>query len=178
MTSGQTMLTLGAFAIFMTVLLSFYGILARSSETINDAQAGITELTLATTYMEVAQSLAFDEASQDSFLTPSEISHLTAPASFGPDNPAPGGEHTENGLKYFDDFDDLKNFEIVDSSLNGIVGTYKTRFDVNYVNATNVGLISDVRTFTKRLDINVWRISPPSTDTLKATVIMGYFHFD
>ena len=178
MTSGQTMLTLGAFAIFLTLLLSFYGILAQSGMTINDAQAGISELTLATTYMEVAQGLAFDEATQDSFLTPSEIGVLTDPKLFGPENPPPGGEHVENGLKYFDDIDDLKNFEIVDSSLSTIVGTYKTRFDVNYVNPNSVDQISAVRTFSKRLDISVWRISPPSTDTLKASIVMGYFHFD
>lgn len=178
MTSGQTMLTLGAFSIFLTILLSFYRILAQSGVTINDAQAGISELTLATTYMEVAQGLSFDEASVDSFLTPAEINVLTAPGSLGPNNPPPVGEHVEDELKYFDDIDDLKNFEVVDSTLNGIVGTYKTRFDVHYVTASNVDAISFVRTFTKRLDIKVWRISPPGQDTLKTSIVMGYFHFD
>jgi hypothetical protein len=171
------MLTLGAFCLFVMLLLTFYKILAQSSVTINDAQAGISEMTLATTYIELAQGLGFDEATQDSFLTPSEINTLTAPANLGPDNPPPAGEHLENDIRYFDDIDDLKNFEVVDSTLTGILGTYKTRFDVNYVNALDVNTISATRTFVKRLDIKVWRIAPPSRDTLKMSYVMGYFHF-
>jgi hypothetical protein len=172
------MITLGAFVIFSIILLSFYRVLADSSNTLNDAQAGISCLTLATTYMELAQGLSFDETTVDSFLTPSQISTLTAPANLGPDNPPPAGELTENNMKSFDDIDDLKNFVVADSSLSGILGKYKTRFDVNYVNPLNVDQISATRTFVKRLDIMVWRTSPPSTDTTKLSLVMGYFHFD
>jgi hypothetical protein len=178
MSTNQTMITLGAFVIFSLLLLSFYRVLADSSTTINDAQAGISCLTLATTYMELAQGLSFDETTVDSFLTASQMNTLTAPASLGPDNPPPSGELTENNMKSFDDIDDLKGFELVDSSLTGILGKYKTRFDVNYVNPLDVTSISGTRTFCKRLDIKVWRISPASRDTTKISLIMGYFHFD
>lgn len=178
MSTNQTMLTIGAFVIFSLLLLSFYKVLADSTVTINDAQAGISSLTLAATYMELAQGLSFDEATSDSFLTASQMSTLTAPSNLGPDNPPPAGEHIENAFKYFDDLDDLKNFETVDSTLTGILGTYVTRFDVNYVNPLNVDQVSSARTFVKRLDIKVWRISPVSRDTLTASFVMGYFHFD
>ena len=178
MSSNQTLITLGAFVIFSLILVSFYKILAQSSVGVNDAQAGISALTLATTYTEYAQGLSFDEATIDSFITPTELNSLTAPASLGPDNPPPTGELTENSLKAFDDIDDLKNFEVVDSTLKGVIGTYKTRFDVNYVNPLNVDQVSASRTFAKRLDLKVWRVYPPSKDTLKSSIIMGYFHFD
>lgn len=178
MSTNQTMLTLGAFVIFSMILLSFYKILAESSVTINDAQSGVSYLTLATTYMELAQGLSFDETTVDSFLTPSQINTLKAPANLGPDNPPPAGELTENNFKSFDDLDDLKNYEVIDSSLAGILGKYKTRFDVNYVNPLNVDLVSATRTFVKRLDIKVTRIYPSSKDTLKISLVMGYFHFD
>lgn len=178
MSTNQTMLTMGAFVVFSLMLLSFYRIMGDTTVTINDAQAGISCLTLATTYTELAQGMAFDEATVDSFVTPSTIITLTPSANLGPDNPPPAGEATENSLKTFDDIDDLKNFEIVDSSLTGILGKFKTRFDVNYVDPLNVDQISASRTLAKRLDIKVWRISPPSTDTLKTSIVMGYFHFD
>jgi hypothetical protein len=178
MSTQQTMITLGAFILLSTVLVAFYRLLAGSGDTIGKAQGGISEITLATTYMELAQGLAFDEASLDSNLTPSEISHLTAPASLGPDNPPPTGEPVENSIKTFDDIDDFKNYQVVDSTLQGIVGTYITKFDVNYVDPLHIDQISTSRTFVKRLDITVWRVKPPSTDTLKTSLIMGYFHFD
>jgi hypothetical protein len=176
--TNQTFLTIGALAIFSLILVSFYRILAQSSVGVNDAQAGVSALTLATTYTEYAQGLSFDEATIDSFITPSELNSLTAPDKLGPDNPPKTGEPSENSLKAFDDVDDLKNFEVVDSTLKGVIGTYKTRFDVNYVNPLNVDQISASRTFAKRLDLKVWRIYPPSTDTLKSSIVMGYFHFD
>jgi hypothetical protein len=176
--TNQTMLTIGAFLLLLTILVSFYKLLAESGDTIWRAQGDITEITLATTYMELAQGLSFDEASIDSNLTPSEINYLTAPAYLGPENPPPTGEPTENSFRTFDDFDDLKNYEIVDSAVQGILGTYKTKFNVYYVNPLNIDQVSSSRTFVKRLDMTTWRIKPPSPDTLKTSLIMGYFHFD
>jgi hypothetical protein len=172
------MFTIGAFVLFYVLLISFYNVLAQSTIGVNNAQAGISALTLATTYQEFAEQLCFDEATIDSFITYSEINSLTAPGNLGPDNPPPAGEPTENSLKTFDDIDDLKNYTIVDSTLNGIVGTYQTTFDVNYVNPASIDQISATRTFVKRLDIKVWRINPKSTDTLKSSIVLGYFHFD
>jgi hypothetical protein len=167
-----------AFVLFYVFLIAFYNVLVQSTLGVNNAQAGISALTLATTYSEFAEQLSFDEATIDSFITYAELNSLTAPTSLGPDNPPPTGEPTENTLKAFDDIDDLKGYTITDSTLNGIVGTYKTIFDVNYVNPASVDQISSTRTFVKRLDIKVVRISPPSTDTLKSSIVMGYFHFD
>lgn len=178
MSTNQTMLTLGAFILFSTLLVAFYRILAQSGDTIGGAQGGIGTITLATTYVELAQGLAFDEMTVDSFVTPTEISHITASGSLGPENPPPTGEAVEADFTSFDDIDDLKGYTIIDNTLQGIVGTYKTTFNVYYVNPLNVDQVSANRTFTKRLDISVLRISPPSVDTLKTSIIMGYFHFD
>jgi hypothetical protein len=167
-----------AFVLFYVLLITFYNTLALSTTGVNNAQSGISALTLATTYQEFAQQLSFDEATIDSFLTNSELNSLTAPANLGPENPPPVGELTENTLKAFDDIDDLKGYTLVDSTMKGIVGTYKTAFDVNYVNPSNINQISNTRTFVKRVDIKIWRINPKSTDTLKSSIVMGYFHFD
>ncbi len=176
MSTNQVLLTLGAFIIFSLMLVSFYKLLANSGDMINNAQAGISELSFATTYMELAQGLAFDEATIDS--NRHTVNDLTLTSNLGPDNPPPFGEPTEDGFNHFDDFDDLNNFEITDTTQKGIAGIFKTHFNVHYVNPTNINQISTPRTFVKRLDMWVLRISPPSKDTLKASLILGYFHFD
>lgn len=172
MTTNQTMLTIGAVLLFSTMLIAFYRLLANSSETLNNAQAGISELTFATTYMELAQGLAFDENTDSTYLDPSQISQLTAPDELGPDTT------DENQFGHFNDIDDLNNYEIVDTSQQGISGVYKTHFNVYYVNPTNLNQLSTSRTFVKRVDLWVLRISPASTDTLRNSLVFGYFHFD
>lgn len=178
MSSNQTMLTLGAFLLLAIILTSFYRLLANSGDTINDAQAGISTLTYATTYMELAEGLAFDEASVDSFLTTSQIALLTPPGMLGAENPPPAGEAVEDNFNGFDDIDDLNNFSIVDSTLKGITGSFQTTFKVYYVNPLDISQVSSTRTFVKRVDMKVWRIYPPSRDTLSHSIVMGYFHYD
>lgn len=178
MSTHQTMITLGAFVLFSITLLGLFRVVAESTTVVSDGQTGINELTIATTYMELAQGLSFDEATVDSFITPSGIGVLTNPVSLGPENPPPSPEHAENAIPFFDDFDDLNNFETTDNAQNGMSGLYRTRFTVSYVDPQNVDQVSFARTFTKRLDIAVWRAVPPGKDTLKSSMVMGYFHFD
>lgn len=178
MSTNQTLLTIGAFILLSTILVSFYGLLGQSGDTIGEAQQGISEQTLLTTYTELANALYFDEATIDSSLTVSEINLLTSPTALGPNNPPPIDEDYEVNLKTFDDIDDLHNFAIVESTMTGVIGTYKTIFSVCYVNPTNVNQKSSSRTFIKRLDMKISRLSPPSQDTLKSSIVMGYFHFD
>ena len=178
MSTSNTFLTLVAFILLSTIMVGFYRNLARSGDTVVDSQSGIAELTLATTYMELAQGLAFDEATVDSFFTMAQLAALTAPSNLGPDNPPPSGEPTEVGFGTIDDIDDLNNYAITDTSFRGTSGIYRTQFSVKYVDPTNISSTSATRTFVKRVDMSIWRISPASRDTLKHSIIMGYFHFD
>lgn len=178
MSTGQTMLTIGAFILLSNILVTFYRLLGESGQTIDDAQAGLTAITLATSYQEVSQGLPFDEATIDTFLTTSQISLLTAPLSLGPDNPPPSGQLVEDQISNFDDFDDFNNFTLIDSTLGGALGKYKTHFAVYYVLPTDINTKSSTRTFVKRMDMRIWRILPPSTDTLKTSIVVGYFHFN
>jgi len=177
MSTSNTFLTLVAFMLLSTIMVGFYRNLARGGDTVVDSQSGITELTLATTYMELAQGLAFDEVTVDSFLTTTQLAALTDPSHLGVDNPPPSGEPTEVGFGTIDDIDDLNNYAIVDTSFKNISGIYKTTFSVKYVNPSNISQTSTVRTFVKRVDMSIWRIAPASKDTLKHSIIMGYFHF-
>lgn len=178
MGSNNTFLTLAAFVLLSTIMVGFFRNLARSGDSVVDSQSGIAELTLATTYMELAQGLAFDEVTVDSFITTAQINALKSPGSLGLENPPPSGEPTEAGFGSFDDIDDLNSFVIVDSSFKGSSGVYKTSFAVVYVNPANISQTSGTRTFVKRVDMSIWRISPPAVDTLKHSVCIGYFRFN
>ncbi|HLF15389.1 MAG TPA: hypothetical protein VI932_10920 [Bacteroidota bacterium] len=175
---SNVMLTLGSFILLSTILVAFYGNLAVGEGTVSNAQAGINQLTYATTYMELANGLSFDEATVDSFVTAASIDRLTAPSNLGMDFPALYPEPDETGFTTFDDIDDLNNFTITDSSLFGISGVFKTIFNVHYVDPMNLNLYKTTRTFVKRIDMVVVRLYPVSMDTLRYSMTMGYFHFD
>ncbi len=176
-------MTVAAFVLLSTILVTFYRLLAESGHTIDNAQAGITAVSLATTYTQLAQGLHFDEVTIDSFLTASEASHLTPANSLGrdvqlgPDQPPNSSLPRENIIPNFDDFDDFSNFEVKDSTLGGTLGTYVTRFTVYYVSPTDLTTPSLTQTFAKRMDMKIWREFPPTEDTLRFSVVLGYFQF-
>ncbi len=174
MNAGQTIITLGAFAVLSTILLSFYAILGNASDVVANGQDGILATTLATSYLEIAQGLSFDEITDTSNIAIGNPSMLTPVSRLGPDS------SLEVGIGSFDDFDDFKGF-VIEEEASGTNRRFRTMFDVNYVDPSNVNSISTTRTFVKRIDLKTWRTFPPvsgKVDTLRLSVALGYFHFD
>jgi hypothetical protein len=176
MSTGQVMLTIGAFVLLSMILLSFYGLVADSTKTFDTTQGDITEVALAISYQEIIQGMSFDEVTVDSFLTASQVNNLSS--VLGPDNPPPVGELYETNMETFDDIDDFNGYQIDQVNPGGVLGTYRTQFTVYYVNPNNPNQISAGKTFTKRVDMKLWRVSPPGQDTLTTSFVVGYFHFD
>lgn len=176
MNTGQTMVTIFAFLLVSTVLVSFYGLVARTDDDIASGQDGILATTIATSYMELAQGTAFDEVTSASDTALANTALLTPAGTLGTDSTF------ETDIDSFNDFDDFKGYSV--SKVAGGTGrTYKTTFDVNYVNPDNLDQIVNYRTFVKRMDLKTWRTIPPPSetgevDTLKTSLVMGYFHFD
>jgi hypothetical protein len=191
--TGQTLLTIGAFILLSNILLTFYGLLAESGQTIDRSQSGITAVSLATTYSQLAHGLNFDERTISRYVEGSQIGELTPPDRlgtdlyYGPDSlgtdtlgTVPDLQPEDQGpgqMKYFDDFDDFNGFEIRDTSLLGGLGYYRTRFRVYYVDADNIDVFSFGQTLVKRMDIKIWREFPPSADTFRTSTVMGYWKF-
>jgi hypothetical protein len=176
MNTGQTIVTIAAFVFLMTILVNFYGLVASTGDDISSGQDGILETTIATSYMELAQGLSFDEITDSSDIAIHNASALTSPTSFGPDN------GVEDSIHNFNDFDDFNGLS-VEKTPGGTNRRYKTMFRVHYVNPDNVAAISGSRTFVKRMDLKTWRVFPVAganerLDTLKTSLVMGYFHFD
>lgn len=173
MSTGHTLLTICAMMLLTTILLNFYGLMANNSDTIQGGQDGILQTTLAASYMELASGLAFDSVSDTSDEAIGVPSKLTPYSMLGPEAGA-----GEDSIAEFNDFDDFNNF-MVEEQANGSTRTYRTTFKVAYVNPGNIENVVTTRTYTKRMDLKTWRTFPPGkTDTLKLSMVMGYFHFD
>jgi hypothetical protein len=175
MSTGQTILTIGAFMFLTTILMNFYSVVAHTGDTIASGQDGILATTIATSYMEVAQGLSFDQITDTSNIAIANPSVLTSPLSLG-------HESGEDSVALYNDFDDF-NRTVVDKQAMGTNRIYRTIFSVSYVNADNLLLTSTSRTFVKRLDMKTWRVFPVAEtaldlDTVRTTLVLGYFHFD
>ncbi len=176
MTTGQTMLTIFAFGLLSTVLVNFYRLLGATGDDLASGQDGILATTITTSYMEIANGLAFDEVTDTSNIAYQNPSALTSSDALGPD------AANEDSIHKFDDFDDFNNFQ-VETTPRGTNHRYTTKFVVHYVDPTNVRNTTNTRTFTKRIDSRTWRSYPPPApgarvDTLTMSLVMGYFHFD
>jgi hypothetical protein len=175
MASNHTILTIGAFVILTTILQNFYRLLGTTGDDIGDAQDMILATTIATSYLELAQGLSFDAVTDTSHLPLTNVSALTTPSLLGPEGT------TEDSIQAFDDFDDFNGLT-VEKEATGSNHRFMTRFRVSYVNPANVNQIVSTRTFVKRIDVKTWRTYPPvegvNMDTLKLSLVQGYFHFD
>lgn len=175
MTTGQTILSIGAFMFLTTILLNFYRVAAETGDSIASGQDGILATTITATYAEIAHGLAFDAVTDTTNAALANPFALTAPADLG-------SEALEDSLGQFNDFDDY-NGKTTDKQATGTNRRYRTRFTVYYVNPDNVNQKSFIQTYVKRMDMTTWRIFPPASsateiDTVRTFLILGYFHFD
>lgn len=175
MSSNHTLLTIGAFVLLVTLLQNFYGMLGTTGGDITGAQDMILASTLATSYMETAQGLAFDEITDTTNLA------LASPSSLTPANQLGRDGTDEDSLQRFDDFDDFSGYTI-EREANHSGRRYTSSFQVSYVDPASPNTVSTARTFVKRIDLKCWRSFPPpagtALDTLRMSLVMGYFHFD
>jgi len=175
MFANHTILTIGGFIILTTVLTSFYGLLGNTGDDIADAQDMILATTIATSYIEVAQGLAFDDLTDTSNAALHNLSALTEASALGPELAG------EDSIHEFNDFDDFNGL-VTERTATGTNRRYITEFSVYYVNPNDVGQVTTAKTFVKRLDTKTWRSFPPTAgtalDTLRLSFVLGYFHFD
>jgi hypothetical protein len=164
--SNHTLLTIGAFILLSSILLAFYRLLGSTGDDITDAQDLILATTISTSYIELAQGLAFDEFTDTTNAAVGAPSSMTPPYLLGPEP----GEDSIAVCNHFDDF-------------TGTNKRFKTVFTFSYVNPENIDVPVSYQTFVKRLDIATWRSFPlPSSseqaDTFRVSIGLGYFHFD
>ncbi len=169
MNTGQTLLTIGAIALLSLTLLRINSNFLSTSSVLTQTQTGIFAVSYATSILEKATSLAFDENSRVDF--GGETGFLTAILALGPES----GETVQT----FDDFDDYNNYVSVDSLPNGY---YETRCFVYYVNDLTPTTPANIRTWHKRIDVRVtsdqlknW--ATEKQDTIRLSTVFSYWYY-
>jgi len=184
MNTGQMMLTICAmFLLSMTILTVSRGTLSTNS-TMVDSRYDILAVAVATSIIEDATGLAFDNNTASAAIT--SLNSLTAVASLGKET----GEAASNpaGFNDFDDYNvykDTTNAKKDTITVQGQTGKriiFKTVCKVDYVSANNPSATSASRTWHKRLRLFVYNpeIRDPitrKTDTVKISTVFSYWYF-
>lgn len=168
MNTGQVLLSIIAFAFLGTVLVNFNHLVLASNEDMSNSHDVILGTTIAATYLDEAQSLAFDQVAINTPIY--DPNSCTPPENLGPDS-------GEAAPPEFDDFDDYNGYVAIDTA-QGNNGVFESDFTVSYVDPENINFRS-MPTFMKRLDIKTWRIDIPFTvDTVNMFTTMAYFRWN
>ena len=191
MNLGQMMLVVVALSILGILVLTANKSVLSSSEVTEDSDFGITAVSLATSIAEEALGQYYDQncltGAADS------LALYTPPGSLGPG----GGEKFASSTTRFNDFDDYNGLFVVYKSDNpndntpvagadtiitvpGLRSRYYVKATVGYVdNLDPSGSYLSTTSYTKRMDIKVWRPAPPGVsskkDTLWYPVVMSYW---
>jgi hypothetical protein len=166
---------MGAFILLTSILIGFYNLLGSTGSDITESQDLILATTMATSYIEMAQGLSFDEFTDTSSTAIGNPSLMTKWHILGP-------EADDDSIALFNDFDDFNGLTIERTATGGNK-RFTTEFTVDYVNPEKVDSLSKKETIMKRMDLKIWRSFPlpsldESIDTLRVTFALGYFHFD
>jgi len=180
MSTGQTLLSIGALILLSQILVTFYRLSAETGQTLDNAQGGITALTLATSYMELANRLEFDDITRsDTIYTGTGgLTLLTPPNLLGRE---PGEfsmkDHGRDAMYAFNDIDDFNRDTLDEIQVGGRNVNFQSAFRVVYVDMSAPMDSATTQTPMKRIDMVIWRTFPSSGDTLRASMFVGYWKF-
>ena len=166
MGTGQMLLTIGAIVILGGVILSVNRNIDNTGSILLHSNVGIQEVSIATSIMDQAEGLPFDQNTDTVSVT--STSALTPANALGQEN----GDSTD--LDDFDDFNGLNNMGRLETdTLGGNIFHILTR--VCYVNRSDLMADAGTQTWNKRLDVWVW--NSQTTDTVKMNTVYSYWPF-
>jgi len=190
MNLGQMMLVVVALSILGILVLTANKSVLSSGEVTEDSDFGITAVSLATSIAEEALGQYYDHnclTGEDS------LGGFTAPDSLG----SGGGKKFASSSIPFNDFDDYNGIFVAYRSDNpkdtapvagadtlitvpGLRSRYYVKATVGYVDDLDPsGPYLSIRSYTKRMDLKVWRPALPGVsskkDTLWYPVVMSYW---
>lgn len=173
---GQTLLTIMALMLMGRLILMVNTSTLDTGFTKDMAEYRITATSLGTSLLESANNFAYDEATVDTFLTPSQASSLTAESDFGPDA-------GETDVSLFDDVDDFDEYTKIDTLSNSAI--FQIHGQVDYLEISgSVMSITTSKKFNKLITIYVtsdylvdYSVDPPRPDTLKFESVFSYWYF-
>ena len=168
------LITIGALFLLNMVILNVNRGLYWTNSTMSDNRVGILAVSVGTSVMEKASSLAFDEKTVGgSVLKPSDC---TSNGSLGLET----GEYSSD-INTFDDFDDFKCFTASNPKVDEIVLTdvnkkivFKTICKVSYVRGSFPDQDTTSQSWYKKLRVFV--VSNDMTDTVKLSTIYSFWY--
>jgi hypothetical protein len=187
MGASQMMLTMAAAFLLSITILTVNRELCNTNTVMSSSRYNIMAVSLGTSIMEDATSMAFDEKTVTAALTDS--TQLTAPSSLGIESGEAGS--LPSGFDDFDDYNIYNNSDInhppkqdtliVDATTNKKV-IFKTICKVDYVSTANPATSSSIRTWSKRLKLSIYSsdLADPATlktDTIKLATVYSYWYF-
>ncbi len=169
---GQTMMTVLAVGMLGTVMLTVNTNTQDNNNAVQMSQYRIMAASLATSTIQRATGLAFDQNSVNSNIT--STSGLTAAGALGVET----GE-TDTLENTFNDFDDYNKFHklVKGDSVFFRSADFYVSSKVDYVQITGNAIVtSSSPTYTKRIVVYV---SSPymGTDTITASTLYSYWYF-
>jgi hypothetical protein len=185
MNTGQTLLTICAMVLLGVTVLTVNRNSLNNGTILRQTELGIYAVSLATSYIQRASGMDFDERSASGLIfisapmpQPPTIpaGELTSPDSLGPDK-----NETKNFDNTYDDFDDYNTF--VKDTVISDVDIFHVTASVYYIDQATLNKVTTYRTWMKRMDIglnnsinrNVYQGGTVGTDTIKMSYIMAYY---
>lgn len=194
MNTGQMILTTGAMVLLGTTVLTVNRTHLQQGTILRQTELGIYAVSLATSYIQKASNMYYDEKSVGNALTLSTTPGAGVLSStLGIDNPhlhpvLVGMEPTEiaNKDSTFDDFDDYNNFNTTISVQN--VDNFSVKAFVYYISGTPPYVKQTATSWLKQMDIcintsvsrkvfeeNASSTSQAGVDTVKMSYIFSYY---
>ena len=163
MGTGQMLLTMSAMILLSMVILRTNTSFLMTDSVLYDTKFEVLAVSIGTSLIEEANSKAFDTETDTT--TVASTGDLTLASTLGP----------ESGETYliYNDFDDFNGYTRVDSSMPS--ANFNISCRVSYVGQDNPDLELSLRTWHKKITVDVSSIS--MTDTISMSSIYSYWFF-
>jgi hypothetical protein len=168
MTSIQMILALGALILLTLLITNVNKNSLYTEDTMYDSNFGITATSIATSIIEDASRLRFDQRFYVDSSTVYDPSFFTSAGDLGPET----GEDP-NDPKTFNDFDDYNNYSGIDSTMPTAIFNFSC--SVCYVNDNALDDSTTTQTYHKKITVRVWSAS--MKDTIVMSSIYSYWNF-
>ena len=161
MNSASFLLLVGGIIFFTNLVLTFNKTSMSQALVVYENESFIYGESLSQGLIEEIQTRAFDENTIAGTVdSPEDLSSVNSM----------GHEGGENSMNQFDDIDDFNNYSYTDS-LSG-QGNFVVNVSVYYINTYLPDVISNLATFSKRVDISM--DNPYIQGTVKVSKIFSY----
>jgi hypothetical protein len=161
-------LALGAMILLTLLITNVNKSSLYTEDTMYDSNFGITATSIATSIIEDASRLRFDQTFYVDSSTVYDPSFFTSAGDLGPDS-----AEDRNDPKTFNDIDDYNGYSGMDATMPTAVFNFSC--SVCYVNDNALDDSTTTQTYHKKITVKVW--SPSMKDTIVISSIYSYWNF-